>query len=372
MPPHRERRGASLRTSLAVSETVRNMVANRWLLAARLALAVAIGAGVATATVGEVAAIEQRFDDQVAAGRFVWVISSVGTPPILDATRCSALGDLTGLPAAGAVVGQASVVVATQPQARYDLYSITPDYPRVLWPDAGQRPARGGLLVGAAAAESLGLVDGSSLLVRDAPTMDAPQLLTVDRVMPPSPRDPGADRRLFVIAPVGLGETAECLVDADSANADDVPALLGAWFDPVAAPVAAPLRLADPVALLPESQLAQRASAWAWPVAATVLAILSFLAWYFRRSEFALYRVLGVSRAKLGLMLAAEHVIVAIVPVQTGVLLVTLLRSESVQGLAARLLLLDDARMVACLLIVPALALAFFRSRSTVDILKGC
>lgn len=361
----------ALRLGVAVSEVAANAASSRWLLLSRILAGILVGFGVAFATVVDTSAIVTRFHTEVDLGRFVYKVSGGGPEGSLSAERCDALAYVTGITAAGGVTSASTIIARAQPRARYELLSVTAGYSDVLWPGEDTGTSTGGLLAGAGIARTLGLVAGSTLSIADEsdPTRTT-RTVTIDRVMPTSPRDSAADRRLFRVG-VGAGRTEECLVDAVPAHAADVPLLVGAWFPASAAPVSAPLRLSDPARLTPEDALVQRPSAWAWPVGAGVLAAMALLSWYFRRADFALYRVLGVSRQKIAVMLSAEHVALTVAPAQVGFLAAVLLRNDSVAGITARLLLLDDARMVVALLLLPALALALFRTKSTVDVLKG-
>lgn len=359
-----------LRTGSAIAEAIANVVALRWLLIVRVLLAAMIGFGVAFATVAETSGIVDRFAQEVAAGRFVWRVAPGGAAGGLPAANCDGLATVDGIRASGAVIGETAIVAANQPQARYQLSMATAGYPAVLWPGQAVSTPSGGLLAGAVVAENLGLVEGSTLLITDESNPQSSRSVRIDRVLPPSARDSGADRRLFrVVLPAGSVD--ECLVDADPGHSADVPGLLTERFSASAGAVVAPLRPTDSLGRRPETELDNRASGWAWLLGGGVLGVLGLMLWFFRRADLALYRLVGVPRGTLAFMLAAEQLIFTLVPVQAGFLVAVLLRRLDVRGVAADLLWLDDVRLLLVLAIVPALALLLLRGKSTVDILKG-
>lgn len=362
--------GSGFGLAITVAESRRNTVASRWLSTVRLALAVAIGLGIAAATITEVAAIEDRYASGVEAGRFVWRATGITSEASVDVARCEALGAIGGVRSAGAALSAITVIVSNQPQARYELAEVSAGYPSIIWPGRDVSTPTGGAIVGDLMARNLGLVPGATVRITEEEDPTSVRDVTVDRVMPPSPRDEGADRRLLLIAPA-RGVTDECLVDPEPASSGDVGALIVSWFSASTGISPIPYLIEDALARTPEDELSERLSAWAWPIGAGFLAAVTGFIWYGRRDESALYRLLGMTRASVVLMHFMEHFTVTVVPVQVGYVAALIWRQSEISGIAGRLALLDNVCLLAALSVVPLICLLWLRGRSTLDILKG-
>jgi ABC-type antimicrobial peptide transport system permease subunit len=130
----------------------------------------------------------------------------------------------------------------------------------------------------------------------------------------------------------------------------------------------------------PEAELANRVSRWVWLAGVSAAVGLVAVLWYGRREEFALYRLLGLRRGALGVLLATEAALTVAVPALIGgsVALVVCLssletasRSDGGVPALAPLVGADVASFVLGMELIPVIGLGVVSWRSTFDALKG-
>jgi hypothetical protein len=189
-------------------------------------------------------------------------------------------------------------------------------------------------------------------------------------VLAPAPRADELDAQLVEVVPP-VGRVARCLVDADPDRVEAVSELLLSWFDTTQRPGVYPL-LDEELGRTPERELAGRSSRRLWVAAAALLGLWSVGDWFGRRQELGLYRLLGLSRARIAAVLAVEALVGVLLPVAIGASVAIVrqaarLRSPLVAGLVG-----DDLAAAAIVLVlVPAVATVLFALRRPFDDLKG-
>jgi hypothetical protein len=354
----------------------------------RSALLAVVAAGLLAAvvalSVGEAAGIETRYRSQVAQGRFVLVARSPGRDG-LDAARCEALRDLPGVRSAGAVLQQTAAYPLAAPLRRFDLLTVTPGLVPVWFPDAS--PYSGpGLAAGDGVAAELGLVDGAVLQTNVAGARSQSDASDagvrrsrVATVLPAAVRSPEAGQMLFEVA-VPAGRTSACFVEPRPASRAAVESALGGWFGVDELATVSPFLDEQLTGRQPEAELANRVSRWVWLAGVSAAVGLVAVLWYGRREEFALYRLLGLRRGALGVLLATEAALTVAVPALIGgsVALVVCLssletasRSDGGVPALAPLVGADVASFVLGMVLIPVIGLGVVSWRSTFDALKG-
>ena len=346
--------------AMIAREAYANVLAHR-ALSSILALIAAVAPLVAlTVEISEVSGSLQRQSELAARGENVFSVTSIDRSP-LSAARCDALGTVSGVAAAGGVTSVEQLSTGVGEARSVALVSATPGLPSVYWPDASPHA---GTVAGAAVARDLGLVDGAFLPVR------ARDPIPIAAVAQPSPRS--SDFDLIVARRVPpRGGTDECLVESEPGARQRVEAVLLGWF-PESATAVAPYFLAPETGRTPQAEVSGRVSAW-FPLAAAVLTGFGMLAWWvIRRSEFALYGVLGLDPRGLALMLVVEWGILCLLPGAVGL--------ANSLGASAALLVeppvvhaaaLGVARYLAAISVVPIIGAALLTRVTAFDAIKG-
>ena len=359
----------------AAAEVGRNLTASLLRAILLAALAFGLGFGIVATTATDVTAIALRFDHQVRLGRFVLDVQAADAGGF-SAADCDALTAVPGVVAAGSVLGSpTSLRAANRPTRSYEHLRVTPGLLPLLYPDArlDAAAARPGVLVGPTVARELGLVRGATMpLVQsplDAPT-DRRAVLRVADVLPHSPRQSEDDAKVLEVA-APQGSIHDCLVEAHPDRVEAVQVAALGWFDTPKRPVVVPF-LERPLGRTPEHDLPDRASRFGWLAAAALLAALHLTGWFARRQDVALYRLLGMPRRRLALLVAADVAITAFVPVLVGMsFAMVALQRDLARPLTEDLATADLASLVLTLVALPALALAALLARSPFDDLKG-
>jgi hypothetical protein len=346
-----------------VREAYANVLAHR-VLAGILVLIAAVAPLIAvTLDLVDLHGSVEHEGELVARGSTVFSVTAVDRD-FLPAARCDALGTLTGVTSAGGITAVDQVHSALADRRFLSLVSATPGLAFVLWP--GTAPVDG-VVVGAAIGSELGLVAGAVLPIAQA---DAIRTLSVGAVADPSTRS--ADYDLLVLQSVPpRGGTHECLVESEPGARARVEAVLLGWF-PGTATAVTPYFLPPDTGRTPQQEANERTSEW-FPLAAAGLVALGMLAWWvIRRSEFALYGVMGLGRDGLVLMLVTEWVMLCLLPGSIG--LANALGSSAALFDAPPVVqaaTLDVVRYLASILIIPLLGAALLTRVTAFDALKG-
>ncbi|GAB4082747.1 hypothetical protein GCM10028783_36970 [Modestobacter muralis] len=351
-----------------MQEAVRNVAATPLSSLLRVTIAAAAAIGCVAFTVHDVDGISTRFDEQVAAGRYVWREAGVTETARIPAARCDALQAVDGVQAAGSVLERATTGAANQPLATYDVLRVTPGYVSAVWPQA--QVLTDGVVVGSLAAANLGLVPEAALTFTRPSRTWVPDTAAVSMVMDPSPRDTAADRQILIVSPP-VGTTTECVIAADPGAANDIGTLLSSWFPADTESVTTPWLRNNQLGISPDEELQDRRSQFGWPAGFLLLFLTTAYLWYGRRSDDALYALLGIRRGALFLMHLCEVVLLGVLPASiAGVLTLTALVPDA-SAAALRLAPLDLLSLQISTLVIPVAFLLWTRKKGLLDALKG-
>ena len=350
-------------SDVIVREAYANVLAHRVLSGILVLLAAVAPLVAVTLDLVDLHGSVEREHELTARGSTVFSVTAVDRTP-LPAARCDALGTVTGVASAGGITTVELVHSALADRRFLSLVSATPGLAPVLWPGT---PAVDGVVVGAAIGSELGLVAGAALAIVRA---DAVHTLPVGAVAPASTR--GSDHDLLVLQSVPpRGGTYECLVESEPGARESVEAVLLGWF-PGTPTAVTPYFLPPDTGRTPQQEANERTTVWL-PLAAAALIALAMLAWWLiRRSEFALYTIMGLASDGLVLMLFTEWAMLCLVPGSIG-LANALGASASLLGDApvAQAAALDVLRYLACIAIIPLLGVAVMSRAAAFEVLKG-
>lgn len=349
----------TFRPATVVGEALANLGAHRLLTVLVVALGVATPAAALALSAADVHGIVGRQDQLVARGSTVFSITTTDRTT-LPAERCDEANRISGVRASGGVVDSQAIHVQL-PDYRYvSLLSVTPGLPLIYWPD-GER--RDGTIAGSVIATDFGLVAGATLPV-SAPES---RYLAIGVTEAAASRNRDYDLVLAQVVPP-LGSTYECLVESVPGAQRRVEAALRGWF-PGTPTLVTPYFTPPDTGLSPQQELEGRLSAW-FAVAAALIGSGSVLAsWMIRRSEFALYAILGLGRRGLLLMLLVEWTALVLVPASVGLVVGAAVTGSG--ALEATVAGLDVARYLAGVTVIPAIGLIALTRVSAFDALKG-
>ncbi len=338
------------------SEVLRNLWARPSLSVTVMLVAALVGLSATVWSTTEASRIQAEWDVQVRAGAFTLrAVDAFGDP--LDATRCDEISQIDGVEHAGAVLSDLVYGVVGQPSRQVFVSEVTPGYIPVAFP--GEADVEGpGVLFGREVAETLGILphDEVTLVARGS---EHKSTLPVDRIATTASRIPGSGSSVFV-AMQASGTTSECLVQADPEAVDAVAIVLEGWFDGRVM-VVAPVWPGDDTRFDPEEALDFRATRFAGLIAGLALLVLLGLTWVVRRSEFALYRLLGLGTRDVVAMGAFETLLLAAAPFTASVGVTAMAYSNSMVPLAFETLSRDLAGVYPVLLLAPLVVLGLIR-----------
>jgi hypothetical protein len=288
-------------------EPLRNLRATPVRTAATVGLAALVLGGLALVELDateRVLALRAELDER---GAHVFIVRAEDGLP---AARCEALRGLTGVRSAGGVRLSEPVAPLVAPRLRFQAAAVTTGILPV-W-DPGYRQAEGtGFVIGRSVADELAVDSGARLTLADGRRDVVADILDVDD------RYPEAARWIVEVVPPS-GRVSECWVEFSPSASGIARDLLAAWFEGPGNQVEVRwLRPPDEFARDPARELATRPQAAAWLPLGGVVGLLAALVSWLRRSEAALYAVLGVR--KWGLVLMAQ--LEAVVVVSSGYLL---------------------------------------------------
>lgn len=288
------------------------------------------------------------------AGSGVAVIEALGA---IDAQRCAAIGDESGIVGSGALATGTAVELRSAPGILVQTADVTSGLLSVWTATRGRTgSADVGWVVGSSLRTELGLNRGGVAQVRGG------QRAVIGTVLPLGVRTTRADRWLIsVVAPTGAMD--ECWVEFMSPVGPTELEYLTAAFADVHEASARPLLRANLLSRDTSQEIRGRLSRNGWAAFAIVICLLHLVAGRARRRERALYTVLGTSRIEHFLMSQIEVVAVVIVPAIVGCFAATtrwlLVDDVALAGsLPLRVAITHMAVGVACVVIVaPILAL---------------
>lgn len=305
----------TLRARDALWETLANLRA-RWLSTLSVFVAVFVAAFGSTAMVvvetSEIASYQQDLYEQGATG---FVIASNGDGSTLSASRCEELNHIEGVVSAGArgdLVPNSSEVPMRQ---------VTSGYLRSVHPGEGGSVST---IAGSGIAVTKHFVQNSGIVLSSS-------VVRLDAVADKSLRDPRIDGEILQVVPAAAMQARECVVIGSTSSTRGVEGLLTNWFAPQKTSVA-PLAPKLAAAVSPHDRFAARSSLTV-PIAAGVVAVLVLVGvWVSRRSDFALYRLLGARRGPLVFGLAMECLLLVTVPSVSGIAFAAAMNPEFLAG----------------------------------------
>lgn len=300
----------------ALDETLANLRA-RWASSLFVFLAVLVLAFASMAmVVNEASSIASDQEDLFDRGATGFIISDGDAGASLSAVRCEELNHVAGVASAGAR-GSLTPTVGGFP-ARL----VTSGYVRSVHPGVDATAAT---VAGASIASAWHFVEGSGIRLSDG------GVVSLDAVPAKSDRDPRVDGEVLVVAPASSMQASECVVISAISSRAGVEALATNWFAPQAtsvSPLAPQLGAASGV----HDRFMGRSSI-AVPLATGGLAVLMLVGvWISRRSDFALYRLLGAKRGALTAGLLMECALLLWIPSLAGIGFAVAARPEFVSG----------------------------------------
>jgi hypothetical protein len=345
---------------IALSEVARNLRSSVVRTAILMILATVTGAAICGATRFDLERIAEQQRHQIEAGSTSFQIVGPGGARV-DARRCAAASAIDGVIAAGGIWRTEAVSLPLQPSDSFQLVSATPGFIAAAWPTLGSA-SKSSVVLGPKYAD-YGARPGSTLTFASDSTTSG--RLHVDAVAS-IPATIGLDRSIVVTAPAE-GRLDSCLVRSQPNQYSNVGAALRGWFGDGTSVQEVLLRSdlnADPQRLLE-----QRPSGYGWLVAGLMLLIVASGAWVSRRSEFALYRLLGFRESSLVLMLVAETTALLLIPAQLGA--VAAIGGAPTDQVTAAALVFDWVRFDLLVVLAPLVGLIAMPRRSVVATLKG-
>lgn len=315
----------------------------------------------------DVSAISSQYAAQVSSGVNVASVTSVDSSP-LGAGRCAQLGDVPGVLDAGGLVRYRPVIIGGT-GARVTVAEVTSGYAAIIWPQL--RQTRGNLTVvaGSAIAVDQGLRKGSQVAIGEA-TNSVLSKVRINAVASTSQRSPRFDNYIAVIVPP-TGNVSSCVFESQPGSQTGLGGLVPSWFPNIPTNLA-PLTEIGTIGTTPAQLFASRISQ-AFPALAFALIALATLGfWVMRRSEFALYRLLGMPTSKLLLALVVESTLLIALPECVGALVGdVVIPRMSEQAVALESLGLAVAQLAALSAILPVFGMCVLVAKKPISILRS-
>ncbi|WP_395638908.1 hypothetical protein [Pseudolysinimonas sp.] len=343
-------------------ESVRNVLAARGLSVVTAAVALFASAAIVVGTAFEVHQLSGKYDEFVAAGGNVSLITPI-EEGYLSAARCEELNVLPGVISAGGRSEFSGVHPALAPEVTAWIVRGTPTFADVMWPNLSYGGTRSSVTVGSYLVDRLGLTADSWLRL-DTP--DGTRDLQVGQIPLGVPRDPTYDRAIFV-PEVGLAEVDSCFVEAEPSAASRVAKVLDGWFD-------------QRVGISPftheigptDNDLVTRLSRFL-PFGALFTVLAMFVVWIrARKADYALYQLLGMQARTRLFFASAEYLLLILVPMSIGSLVALVAaRPLLTGGLVLSSVSLDLAVLASGSLLAPTIGVLALGRSDVVGELKG-
>ncbi|TFD00504.1 FtsX-like permease family protein [Cryobacterium sinapicolor] len=362
------RRGFGL--GVLARETVRNLGSAPALLTLAVIMGLASGLAVPLVTAMEVGSVVRDDLAAVAAGTNTLSVAGENRGPI-SAARCDQLNAISGVISAGGVVSRASVNVASRPNESLELVRGTVGLAAIFWPGDQLDPSKSVAFVsGSRNAVTFGITEGAPIAFSKVADQSTTTTIVLSQIAAPSTRKTALDSAFFEVVPP-VGSIVECLVEASPGARDKVESILVGWFPLTSATSVSPyFQLTDPGSTT-EQKLHDRLSQH-FPLAALIVTFTTVIAvWYSRRSEFALYRSLGLKKVQFLLLLVLETVVLVFVPIHLGLSLSLYFLTGQLGSLVVQLALLDGTRLLSLLPLIPLLSFLLLIRSIRLDTLKG-
>ncbi len=354
--------GGQFRGSSLLRETVSNLLAAP-VSSPSLAVDVALVSCVLVLlTSVEITAVMERQQTLVARGLSVFSVTAEQRQPFSGA-RCDELNGRDGVVAAGGIIGTTTRPPAYGPGVPITVAVVTPRLPLVIWPqDPSIAAARA--IAGSTLADDTGLTPGSVWRSIDGTSIH------IDATAAPSARDSHFNGEIVYVA-AASNPVVECLVEADPGSRASIERLLLSWFSDSTRMYVAPFFIDSSVGPTPQQSLDERLSRFG-PLAGFGVLLVVFLgAWFSRRADFALYRLMGVRLDQQARMMFLEFLMIGCAPLALGALVAAALWRDGLTGVVLDLAAIDYARLFALGLVIPLIGALSLRPMTSVESLKG-
>lgn len=335
-----------------------------------VAIGVACGLAVPLMTAIEVGSIVREDLAAVAAGTNTMSITGENRGPI-SAGRCDQLNAVSGVLAAGGIASREHATVASRPNESLQLIRGTAGLARILWPgDQLNHLESTAFIAGSSSGTTFGIADGTLLALLTETDPNSTQPVLVGQVAAPSTRSPTLDSSLFEAVPP-VGAVTECLVESVPGARAKVEAVLVGWFPVGSGTSVSPyFQLSDPGPTA-EQRINDRITKHL-PLAAIAIALITMIGlWYSRKSEFALYRSLGLRNLQFLALLVLETFALVLLPVILGISVSLYLSPERIGSLGLQLAMLDSLRVISFIPLIPLVAYVALIRSINLDALKG-
>lgn len=293
------------RSSLAVREAWRDMWATPALTALSIGLTTLVFGLMFVSIAGDGQRVVGDYEDAVERGYFAVAVADRSGVAVA-AAQCDAMLAISGVEAAGGVIGETTVTVLDG-TARVRLIRLTPGAARVAWPEID--PAAPGLIAASGVAERYGWSAGTEVAFSESKR--PPDRIGAIATAPS--RIVGLDDALVEVVAAD-GVVSRCLVWPEPVHAPRVTAALTGWLgeSTLVAPLSPDAHRAAEI-VDRANQLSHHPG---WMLASGSAALIIAAIFFIRRRDFALYRNLGASERAITAMFAAEVFVRVVVPLQ--------------------------------------------------------
>lgn len=285
---------------LALREAIASNLTHPWRLVLSIIILAPLLVLPAVFEMQAASSLDALLADEEQRGTNVLIVENGGGP--LDGHLCDAIGAQGGIERAGGVSASSVVGLGGNNLISSRRVFATPGYLQIL--NYGQPRGSGPLAyIGPALSKEISIADFTEVQMSDG------QRITV-LAAPESARGEARSRWITMVVPA-LDEVQECWIEARSESLAAVRGAIPAFF-----PSAASLRV---TALRDESAVVaaftvweERSTRWLFTATGTVGGLLVGTLLWPRRHEYALYRILGMSRAQVTLLASAEAMILVV------------------------------------------------------------
>lgn len=345
-------------------ETIKNIRAASVRSLILVLMSSAVGFLTAFLSATDLAEIDNKWTSQLHQGANAWVVTSLEARG-LDTVRCDQLNEVDGVLAAGGILGVEKVSSSTAPVRQFDLLDVTPGMIDFLW-TSEEFVYQGTPLLGHGISSDLGVVDEGHILLNTTQ-----QMIPVESVQHAS-RIPSVDDGL-VVPSVPDGEVNECYVEAAAGAGSAVERLLISWFPEQ--PDMSIRAFVDSATLgtLADVDLRSRVSQYVPFIGGALVSGLSLMFTWTRRSDYAIYRMMGLRRTQTYFMTTIETVLLCWFPMAAALVAALSLTSSKLQQsvLVASLVGGDILVLTAICIPLPAIAGLLILRHDPSKVFKG-
>ncbi len=344
-------------------EAILNLFSRVGVSALLIVLSMSAGFSSVWSSYGDGTVVTEQLRVYTHSGVYAFMVTSAVEEQRLSAVSCEQLNSVNGIKAAGGLQSEALGEVILGDRFSVSIIRGTPGLARFLWPET--RP-RGSAVIGARAAQRAGVASASALIYTAS---GREQIVTVNAVAAPTMRGERLDDTLFIAeALTNDAEVERCLIEPEPPYARAAQQLALSWFDGEVR--INPYFHPGHASTDPQRTLENRMSRWIPLVAAITVWAVLVLTWSGRRNDYALYRVLGLNRRSLLLMLAVESALLAIVPTFAGITLALGATNLPLSHIELSLVSVAVGQLVMSTIVTPLLGYAIVGLRDPLRILK--